>query len=52
VLKAMKRPGNNEKTLERIKRWRRDVPDFTLRSTFIVGFPGRRRKISRSCSTG
>ncbi|HSS49173.1 MAG TPA: radical SAM protein, partial [Thermoanaerobaculia bacterium] len=40
VLKAMKRPGNNEKTLERIKRWRRDVPDFTLRSTFIVGFPG------------
>jgi ribosomal protein S12 methylthiotransferase len=40
VLKAMKRPGNNEKTLERIKSWRRDVPDFTLRSTFIVGFPG------------
>ena len=40
VLKAMKRPANEEKTLERIRNWRRLVPDLTLRSTFIVGFPG------------
>jgi ribosomal protein S12 methylthiotransferase len=40
VLKAMKRPGNNEKTLERIKAWRREVPDIAIRSSFIVGFPG------------
>jgi ribosomal protein S12 methylthiotransferase len=36
----MKRPGNIEKTLERIQNWRKQVPDITLRSTFIVGFPG------------
>src|SRR6186713_2114670 len=40
VLKRMKRPAAQEKTLERIERWRRDCPDLTLRSTFIVGFPG------------
>ena len=40
VLRAMKRPGNVEKTLERIQAWRALVPDLTLRSTFIVGFPG------------
>lgn len=40
VLRAMKRPGNIEKTLERIKSWRAQVPDLALRSTFIVGFPG------------
>jgi ribosomal protein S12 methylthiotransferase len=40
VLKAMKRPGNQEKVLERIRSWRRDCPDLTVRSTFIVGFPG------------
>ena len=40
VLKAMKRPANEEKVLERIRAWRRAVPDLTLRSTFIVGFPG------------
>ncbi len=40
VLRAMKRPANEEKVLERIQRWRREVPDITLRSTFIVGFPG------------
>lgn len=40
VLRAMKRPANEEKVLERIQRWRRDVSDITLRSTFIVGFPG------------
>jgi len=40
VLRAMKRPGNVEKTLERVQAWRRACPDLTLRSTFIVGFPG------------
>lgn len=40
ILKLMKRPGNIDKTLERIKAWRRVVPDLTIRSTFIVGFPG------------
>jgi len=40
ILKAMKRPGNIDDTLQRIEAWRRAVPDLTLRSTFIVGFPG------------
>ncbi len=40
VLKAMRRPANQEKVLERIARWRAACPDLTLRSTFIVGFPG------------
>jgi ribosomal protein S12 methylthiotransferase len=40
VLKRMKRPASQEKTLERIARWRDIAPDLTLRSTFIVGFPG------------
>ncbi len=40
VLKAMKRPANELKVLERIAGWRRLVPDITIRSTFIVGFPG------------
>lgn len=40
VLKLMKRPGSVERTLERIKRWREICPTLTLRSTFIVGFPG------------
>ncbi|MDX1923128.1 MAG: 30S ribosomal protein S12 methylthiotransferase RimO [Alphaproteobacteria bacterium] len=40
VLKAMCRPANQEKTLERIKEWRAACPDLVLRSTFIVGFPG------------
>ncbi|MEW9623106.1 30S ribosomal protein S12 methylthiotransferase RimO [Rhodanobacter geophilus] len=40
ILKLMKRPGNIDKTLERIRNWRKLVPDLTLRSTFIVGFPG------------
>lgn len=40
ILKAMKRPGSIEKTLERIKKWREICPHLTLRSTFIVGFPG------------
>jgi len=40
VLKRMRRPAAQEKTLERIARWREQCPDLTLRSTFIVGFPG------------
>lgn len=40
ILKAMRRPAHQEKTLNRIKQWRSVCPDLTLRSTFIVGFPG------------
>lgn len=40
VLKAMKRPASSENTLERIAAWRKICPDLTIRSTFIVGFPG------------
>ena len=40
VLRAMRRPGGAEDHLERIARWRKTVPDLTIRSTFIVGFPG------------
>ena len=39
VLKAMKRPANGEKVLERIQAWRAACPDLTIRSTFIAGFP-------------
>lgn len=40
ILKLMKRPGSAERTLERIRGWREICPDLTIRSTFIVGFPG------------
>ncbi len=40
VLKAMKRPAHQEKTLDRIRKWREICPDLAIRSTFIVGFPG------------
>jgi ribosomal protein S12 methylthiotransferase len=40
ILKAMKRPAFEDKTLARIKSWRQICPDLTIRSTFIVGFPG------------
>ena len=40
ILKLMKRPGAVEKTLERVQRWRAICPELTIRSTFIVGFPG------------
>src|SRR5438270_1744815 len=40
VLRRMRRPAAQEKTLERIARWRADCPDLTIRSSFIVGFPG------------
>ncbi len=40
VLKAMKRPANEAKVLERIRNWREIAPDITIRSSFVVGFPG------------
>jgi len=40
ILKLMKRPASSEKNLERIRAWRAGCPDITVRSTFIVGFPG------------
>ena len=40
VLKAMKRPANEAKVLERLKDWRGQVPDIAIRSSFVVGFPG------------
>ncbi len=40
ILKAMRRPGDAERYLARIQAWRRAVPELTLRSVFIVGFPG------------
>jgi ribosomal protein S12 methylthiotransferase len=40
ILKLMKRPASGERNLERIHAWRKACPDITLRSTFIVGFPG------------
>ncbi len=40
ILKLMKRPASSENVLQRIKQWRSICPDITLRSTFIVGFPG------------
>ncbi len=40
VLKTMRRPANQEKTLDRVRRWREICPDLAIRSNFIVGFPG------------
>jgi ribosomal protein S12 methylthiotransferase len=40
VLRAMRRPAHQEKTLERIRQWRETAPNLAIRSTFIVGFPG------------
>ncbi len=40
ILKLMKRPGQAERTLDRIKKWREECPQLVIRSTFIVGFPG------------
>ncbi|MEO6225777.1 MAG: 30S ribosomal protein S12 methylthiotransferase RimO, partial [Sphingomicrobium sp.] len=40
VLRRMRRPANDAKVLERIHKWRAQVPDLTIRSTFVVGFPG------------
>ncbi len=44
ILKAMRRPAHAEKVLERIEKWRAMRPDLTIRSTFIVGFPGETEK--------
>lgn len=44
ILKAMKRPAGGENALNHIRRWREICPDITLRSTFIVGFPGETEK--------
>ena len=44
VLKNMRRPAHNEKTLDRIRGWREICPDLAVRSTFIVGFPGETDK--------
>ena len=40
VLRTMKRPANDAKVLERLRHWRSIAPDITIRSTFVVGFPG------------
>src|SRR5205823_12367885 len=40
VLRRMRRPAHSENTLARIRAWRAQCPDLTIRSTFIVGFPG------------
>ena len=40
ILKLMKRPASSEKNLDRIRAWRKECPDITIRSTFIAGFPG------------
>jgi ribosomal protein S12 methylthiotransferase len=40
VLRAMRRPANDAKVLERIRKWREQVPDLAIRSSFVVGFPG------------
>ncbi len=50
VLRRMRRPASQEKTLARVQAWRAAVPDLTLRSTFIVGFPGETEKNSPICS--
>ena len=44
ILKLMRRPGSSENILRRIRQWRADCPDLTLRSTFIVGFPGETKE--------
>ncbi len=44
ILRLMKRPAATEKVLERISRWRIELPQLTLRSTFIVGYPGETRQ--------
>ena len=44
VLKAMRRPANEAKVLERLCRWRETCPDIAVRSSFVVGFPGEREE--------
>ena len=52
ILKAMKRPAAEAKTLQRIRDWRKTVPELTIRSTFIVGFPGETEQDFQRCSIG
>ena len=52
VLKAMRRPANQEKTLERIDRWRAMCPDLGSAPRSSSASPAKPRRISRSCSTG
>jgi ribosomal protein S12 methylthiotransferase len=52
VLRRMRRPAAQEKTLQRIARWRDICPELTIRSSFIVGFPGENEQISACCSIG
>ncbi|MDQ3479183.1 MAG: 30S ribosomal protein S12 methylthiotransferase RimO [Pseudomonadota bacterium] len=40
ILRAMKRPANDARVLQRIRQWRAEVPDLAIRSSFVVGFPG------------
>ncbi len=49
VLKAVRRPANQEKTLERIAAGATSPPTSCIRSTFVVGFPARPRRTSSSC---
>ena len=52
ILKTDETSGSADRQLARIKQWREICPDLTLRSTFIVGFPGKTwKKIFRCCST-
>ena len=44
ILKSMRRPASSENNLARIRKWRSICPDITIRSTFIVGFPGETEK--------
>ena len=52
ILKAMKRPGNREKVLDRIRAWRNICPELAIRSTFIVGLAAKLRTISNYCWIG
>ncbi len=52
VLKAMRRPGAQGKTLKQLEGWRKVCPDIAVRSTFIVGFPGETEADFQACSTG
>src|SRR3546814_19816621 len=47
VLKAMKRPANEAKVLDRLKSWRAIAPDIAIRSSSVVGFPGETRSEER-----
>ena len=52
VLRAMRRPANDAKVLQRIRSWREQVPDLAIRSTFVLGSPARPKKTSLTSSPG